>query len=209
MSVSSLANGIPPLPTSWFVYTVLLFYCIFYLIAKYCNQKTCQIIVYLWIACGTYASVLHSIHWEGCWYKSIYAIGIGATYAYYENEIKKWITKCPYRFAYSLVLCFAFLCLARLINENIIYTNVAVWKLFVYAFTPLLIVFFVYSLGSNNTPILNFIVEKSYEMYLVQGAFRLWFSQIGLNWYIYYALTFSSTILFAWLLKKLMKLAGF
>lgn len=205
ISVSGLVVGNPPLPTSWFVYTILLFYCIFYFIARTFNQKYYHIIICLWISCCIYALVLHYIHWEECWYKSIYAIGLGATYAYYENCIKKWITERPQRLISLLVSCFAFLCLVRLINEHFIYTYMSVWKLFVYSLTPLLIVFFVYSLGSFNTPALDFLGRISYEIYLVQGAFRLWFRQIDLNWYLYFTLTFILTILCAWLFNKLMK----
>lgn len=206
VSVAGLIHGLPPLPTSWFVYTVLLFYCLFYLIAKICHQKYYHIIIDLWIACGIYALVLHSIHWAGCWYKSIYAIGIGVTYAYYENSIKKWITEHPQRLIYTLLLSFAFLCIVRLANESFIYTNVSAWKFFVYALTPLFIVLFVYSLGSYSNPVLDFLGKISYEIYLVQGAFMMWFSKLEVSWYIYFALTFFFTFLTAWLLNRLCRM---
>jgi peptidoglycan/LPS O-acetylase OafA/YrhL len=206
LSIASLLDGKPPLPTSWFVYTVLLFYCFFYLIAKIFDQKYLHIIIGLWIACGIYAFALYSIHWAECWYKSIYAIGIGVTYAYYENSIKKWITEQPQRLVYITVLCFALLCLIRLTNEYFIFTNMAAWKFFVYALTPLLIVLFVYSLGSSNNLLLAFLGRISYEIYLVQGAIITWFYHVEVSWQIYFVLTILFTFLTAWLLNRLCRM---
>lgn len=204
-SITELAYGNPPLPTSWFVFAVCFFYLIFYLAAKTSPPKCHhQIIIFcLWTACGLYAFILHSIQWEDCWYKSIFSLGIGVTYANYEKNLKNWIMKYPQRLAYILILCFLFLCFVRLVNENLIYTNISAWKLFAYSLTPLFVVFFVYALGSFRSSILDFFGKISYEVYLVQGAFVLWLSIMKNNWGAYFFLTFILTFVSAWLLNRL------
>lgn len=137
------------------------------------------------------------------WYKSIYALNIGFTYAYYEDDIKVFIRRHPLAIAGCTIGLFTTLVLMWFFNSYIFVTNVPLWKSIVYYATPLFTIGATYLFGAIPSPLLKFLGKISYEVYLTQGAFVTLFSSMRDNWILYFISVYCFSIFFAWLLHKL------
>lgn len=201
-TITNLRYGTAPLPTSWFVYAIIFFYFVFYLSARLFQRKG-LIIISLWIISSLYIGLLYYLHWEDCWYKSIYALNIGFTYAYYEDDIKVFIRRHPLAIAGCTIGLFTTLVLMWFFNSYIFVTNFPLWKSIVYYATPLFTIGATYLFGAIPSPLLKFLGKISYEVYLTQGAFVTLFSSMRDNWILYFISVYCFSIFFAWLLHKL------
>ena len=200
--IADLRYGTAPLPTSWFVYAVIFFYLAFYCAAKILLDQR-FLIICLWIISTIYIIVLHSLGWEDCWYKSIFAFNIGSSFAYFEHKIKNKIIQNPKSFIYITISLLIFLFIVRYINTYIFVTNTPIWKSAVYYSVPLFCVAVIYLFKGFTSLGFIFLGSISYEIYLVQGVFVTLLSPMRENWIAYFILVYILSLITAWMLHGL------
>lgn len=184
LSFSELAEGTTPLPTSWFVYAILLFYLFFYITTKM-TGKPFRIILSLWCLSTLYILTLHFLQWSGWWYNSIYALNIGVTYAYYETDIKRYLSIHPTAIVEGLIIII-FIIGALFGFDKFIHFNLRPYSfLLANNLVPLFVVLSIYILGIWQNKVLEFLGRISYEIYLVQGCFVYAFSSRKEQWVLY------------------------
>lgn len=205
-SVAGLLHGHTPLPNSWFVYAILLFYAFFYWAARRHGRHSERIIVALGLAVTVYCVVVRVIHWGGWWYTSSYALVAGVAYAWYEPKVKSWLYAKPMRVA---AVQAAVLCMMGGIYGVYWITGKGISLVMVSAavLAPLSVVFAIYALGMAQGRVLRFLGRISYEIYLVHGCFLLVFLDMKEEWVLYLLVVFAATIPVAWALQSIPALA--
>lgn len=79
-SFATLASGAGPMPNSWFVFAILLFYVFFYIVARL-TPRPRRLIAALWLLSTLYIMALMALGFGCWWYSSVYALNVGFTYA--------------------------------------------------------------------------------------------------------------------------------
>jgi len=199
---AEMLHGGTPLPNSWFIYTVILFYIIFYIFARTIRSIPRMLLV-LWLASTVYCVILWMAHWGGWWYKSVYALNVGMTYAFYEGKVKIWILSRPKNIILLFAVLMVGMCLLLLIHRHKEYGPS--WQIIDSFILPLLVVLSVYCVGTPKLPALDFLGKISYEIYLVHGCFIVLFSGMREQWPLYFIAVFVSSIAAAWLLHVICK----
>lgn len=153
-------SGFPPLPTSWFIYTIIFFY-----LAFYASCRSMRSILYLNIAMFGF-SVIYSVvvlfvfHWGGWWVNAILALNLGVFTASYEKQILGYMSVrkyLPLATAIVLTAISAFAIFKHLTPVYNLTLCALLWMALVT--TP-----------EFNSRVLSFLGRTSYEIYLVQGA---------------------------------------
>lgn len=200
---AGLLYGSTPLPHSWYVWAVILFYLLFYVSAKLFKQVS-KIIIALWILSTLYFITLKYIGWGSWWYISIYALNIGLTFAYYEHRIKAFLEKRPKWIALVSAILAVGLCAVPSIAWLLQLRYVKfVGVLAIYWLAPLLVVLAIYVMGMVQNKSLNFLGRYSYEIYLMQGFWIVGLHPLSSNWILYAAATYIGTIFSGWLLNRI------
>lgn len=195
---AGLLHGDTPLPNSWFVYAVILFYVFFFIAAKIA-AKPVRVVAALWFLSTIYIVALHRMGWGEWWYNSIYAFSIGFTYALVENKVRRFIEQRPIWLLIALgvfTTAVALLMVTHHLGIDIYLANNLV---------PLFVVGTVYVLGMVKNRVLDFIGRISYEIYLVQGCWVNVFSFCKECWPLYFLSVYVASIFSAWLLHLFCK----
>lgn len=198
--LTGLRNGVTPLPNSWFIYTVLIYYLCFYLAAR-ATRDMSRMLCALWVFSTVYIVAVYQLGWGAYWYFSVYALNVGMTYAHYEGKLKALILSRPR----ILVVLFAVL-LATLFSSFLL-LHFGLWWLIVEmmwnVLIPLIVVLSVCCLGTLKVPALSFMGKISYEVYLVQGCCISVFAGMKEYWPLYFLAVYVASIVAAWLLHVL------
>lgn len=153
------------LPTSWFIFAIILVYLTFYGCARinqYFREKI-WLFSFVIIVSNVLAIYLNMKYRFGSqWFVSSAGLIEGMLVAYYENGIKKYIKQHK-----VLTLFFSFFSIALVYSISF---HSACSHLLLNSLFPLLVLVLVYILGSVNSIILNYIGAISLEIYLVQGV---------------------------------------
>ena len=80
--IELLMHGETTLPYSWYVFSILLFYILFYMIAAKRN-----VVIISFLCVFTYIVLTVSLSYERCWYISALAFPLGIFYCKYEKRI--------------------------------------------------------------------------------------------------------------------------
>lgn len=203
LTLYEIRYGYTPLPSSWFVYAIVLYYIAFYFFAKFISRHT-HIILCLWFFSIIYIVTLIILKWEDCWYKSILAFNFGFTYSYYESEVRAFILQKPKQFISFLYSLLIFIFAIRYLNTFVL-TNIPIWKSIIYYATPFFSIITIYIIKGKASPIFNLLGEISYEIYIVQGVFVIKLLAFKDNWILYFISTYTLSIITAYLLHKLIK----
>lgn len=201
-----LAHGDTPLPHSWFVYAILLFYLFFYLVARL-MPKPLHIIAALWVLSTLYIIALRALHFGGWWYISVYALNVGFTYAHYESRARAWLERKPWH-----PVAAAFVMLGLLVLPKVVVMAAMPFAPAGFAFRttvkligivlPLFLVLCVYVMGMWQGRILRFLGTISYEIYLVQGCCIIALPDWSRPWPVSFVTVYAAAILSAWILHK-------
>ena len=152
------------LPTSWFIFAIILVYLTFYGCARNSRylEKTIWLFSFVISVLTVFAIYLNMKYRFGSqWFISSAGLIEGALVAYYENGIMKKIKQHK---MVSMLLSIVALALVYSISFHSQYSHLLLNSLF-----PLLVLVLVYILGSVNSVILNYLGAISLEIYLVQG----------------------------------------
>lgn len=196
---------VEPLPFSWFIYALLVWYIGFYLCFK--NSRSHKMsIAKVWLFNAIYMTVTIKLH-LGYYWVSILPMPIALTYVFYEDDVKDFICRHP---KLSLIAT------GGLFIGVIGYTLFAIyvrhlpgWGPMVYNTLPIWVVFLTYVLGGAKNVITNFLGRISYEIYIVHGFVVMLLADIiivsnpHLNSISVILLLFSITALSAWGLNLL------
>lgn len=152
------------LPSSWFIFAIILVYLMFYWIAKI--FKDAGIIVWMFSVSVVLAIVLFlflniKYNFGSQWFISSAGLIEGSLVAYYENRIREWIKSHK---VLSLSLSLFSLVAIYIIGLHTQYGYVLLNALF-----PLIVLLLIYVLGSVNIKMLNYLGLISLEIYLMQG----------------------------------------
>ena len=189
--IKLLMYGETTLPYSWYVFSILLFYILFYMIA---SKKNVVIISFLCVF--LYIALTVSLSYERCWYISALAFPLGIFYFKYEERICA-LWNVPVKYYVTVPLCLL-LTAACVISKN------EFCYLFAYIFIPIVIVCLCAKIQIYNRNI-QWISNVSYEIYLCQGV-----SMILLRGnyffvksdFLYIIATFVLTLFMAYCIKK-------
>ena len=150
--IKLLMYGETTLPYSWYVFSILLFYILFYMIA---SKKNVVIISFLCVF--LYIALTVSLSYERCWYISALAFPLGIFYCKYEERICA-LWNVPVKYYVTVPLCLL-LTAACVISKN------EFCYLFAYIFIPIVIVCLCAKIQIYNRNI-QWISNVSYEIYL-------------------------------------------
>lgn len=152
-------GGITPLPNSWFVFFLLLFYLFFYVPFRFCKTYFSRILLLSAFSCA-YVLLCMTMHFERAWWITTAAFVSGVVYAYKKEELLSFFRRKT---------VFASVCFLIIV---VIYSKVVVLLLFPYLFIPILIITILSYTGfPANNKILIFLGNISYEIYLLHGVF--------------------------------------
>lgn len=204
--LTRLTQGYTPLPFSWYVWAVILFYLAFYVSARTLKSVK-SIVIALWVVSVIYCITIQVLGWAPYWYDCTYAINVGMTYALYERHIKNALQNKPHliiiiacMLTISQFACFTIggmhLEIRGFDVQYLIY-NMGSW------FLPILIVLAIYVMGMKQNRCLNFLGKHSYEVYLMSGFFIVGYSSICTHWKKYILAVYASVVIGAWLLHWL------
>lgn len=154
-----LINGFPPLPTSWFVYSISWLYLSFYTAGRFSrniNSFNIQMFISTILYC---IIILFILHWGGWWVNAIFAFNIGVFVCSYEVKLLKYLES-------KLVLIFIAVLFSLVSLVAIFFRLSPIYNLSVCC---LLWMAFV-NIQFKEISLLKSIGNISYEIYIVQGA---------------------------------------
>lgn len=201
LALADLVDGDTPLPNTWFVFAIVLFYLFFFLAAKLTTEAR-HINLILWGFSTLYIIVLHQLGWGGWWYNSVFALNIGFTYACVEPQVKLRLVRRPWLLVASLALI-GFVLYAALKVQACVPDCPAVCRYLASCLVPLFVVLTVYCVGMVKSRVLDFLGSISYEIYLVHGCCIQFLWGHSERWWFFILLIYATGILAAWLLHLL------
>lgn len=190
--------GNPPLPYSWFVYTIILFYLAFYFIfspkAKGLNLK----ITLSFLLVTTYIVITKEVlGYERAWWVSSLAFPMGLFFKYKEEYINQFLNSKIKHLLSIIILLVSCLFLISF-REEWLY-------IVIYSLLPLLLMFFINLIPLPNFKLIVFLGGFSFEIYLLHGIWidLLRGNTIYLNSdYIYILFIFILTVSSSYFLSK-------
>lgn len=182
----------PPLPYSWFVYALMVFYIGFYFVYKYFPvSKTASKIATLFVFTFVVTVIYRTLEFGVYWYISLFAFNIGVLFSAYYQQISKTLVSKP-------IMCIVGLGIMLIVMMMMhIRTGLL-------AMIPLGVVIPLLYLGTGtNSRFLCFLGTISYEIYLCHGIFVPLFGRCGFSWSIYILCATACSICAAMILHRL------
>ena len=153
--IELLMHGETTLPYSWYVFSILLFYILFYMIAAKRN-----VVIISFLCVFTYIVLTVSLSYERCWYISALAFPLGIFYCKYEKRICA-LWNVPVRYYVTVPLCLLLTAVCVISKNEFCY-------LFAYMLIPIIIVCLCAKIQIYNRN-MQWISNVSYEIYLCEG----------------------------------------
>lgn len=198
--IHMLAEGDPCviLPTSWFIYAILLCYVIFYIVARISISEKKLLIGFLIaiIVESLFAIYLYKrVGFGSQWFISNSGLLEGAFVATFEKKIREYIDKYRVLITILLTICLLVSCFLAISTKiGLIVFN---------ALVPIELLAIVYILGSVNCKTLDFLGSFSLELYLVQGCIITVLKDMEANSIVLTSFSISVSIIFAYLLFRI------
>lgn len=156
-------KGITPLPYSWFVFTIILFYIYFYFVfsLKLLNNKW-KIISLVTLTFLYILIVRNILEYDRAWWVSALGFPAGLIYKYYQQVLIGIFTGI-YRKILG-ILFFLTVCVCLILTQNEwLYT-------LVYALIPVIAILMISCFDFPKPKLLVFLGDISYEIYLLHGV---------------------------------------
>jgi peptidoglycan/LPS O-acetylase OafA/YrhL len=168
--VSDFMKGCPPIPNSWYIVAIILFYLLFYFVFRFIRSIGVSLVL-MWLLSIAYMVIIKYIGWGDWWWISTLALNVGMTYSYFEPSIKEKIGKHPLLSCIvaiallAALFAFTYFDLAKNFISGFPSYSLAFWLL------PLFVIFAIYYIGMPQGRLFMFLGNISYELYIVHGAF--------------------------------------
>jgi peptidoglycan/LPS O-acetylase OafA/YrhL len=193
-----LLVGGTPLPNTWFIYTIVVFYSAFYVSCKLA-KKSRVVSAYSILFVILYSTVLTSLGFSRLWWLTSLSFPIGVYVAENEQMIKsiassKTLICCS--IALGLLIFSLFVCNPAGTVAKCTWSNLL----------PLIVLLGIYSFGMISNRTLRFLGSISLEIYLVHGLFITKIESGNLSWWCYTILIYAITITFATFCNKITKM---
>lgn len=200
----------PFLPNCWFCITIIIYYIAFYITGLFLKASTVKVTYAMWVFSFIYVFLFKVLDFCNWWYQMVLSINIGMTWACYETAIRNVLYKYKRTVVLLLfLLTFMSACWASLYKVDIFPLGMMALSLFIglLTYTSLCL----RPIKSNG--LLTFFGKYSFEIYLIHGAvisvlFGMAYTYIPHWWHVFTILTFVATFLFAWMLRKVMKVVN-
>lgn len=195
-----------PLPMSWFIYALIVWYVGYYFSFKISHIRKVQLGL-IWGFTFVYLAITIYLK-EYYFYISILPMPIAITYVPYEEKVKFIISTHAKTIWWTIMITILIVVGYAVAGQHNI--NLPGWGIPVYTITPIIIVYITYYLGGWKNRFINFLGIISYEFYIVHGFIVMQFSNchiFGMTGYvnaiIVIVIVFGLTVFSAWILSKL------
>lgn len=171
--VLAVVNGVPIVPFSWYIISIILWYIVYWALMKIFKQNYLGMVLGAFIVYIAYALTCIKLGYGIWWYIATPAIILGMVWAIFETKIIRSLKSNTKRFWIIYIICF--FCLIFLLSkadsvvsilnfensDNIIFTlrNILITLCFVLSTLK-------FKIGNRG---LSFLGKISFEIYLVQG----------------------------------------
>lgn len=191
-----VTRGIPTLPNSWYIFTIVFFYICFYCACKLAPK---HILGVLSVLCIAYVFLVQYLDYDRCWYISALAFPLGVAYVGLEKRVHA-MWKIPARYYATVPLGLLSMALCVYLKSEWAY-------LLFYLIFPLVMVCLCSAISVerlNGSRVLRGLSNVSYEVYLCQG---IGMSLLRGDYFyvrsdlLYVFLTFLSTFILAYIVK--------
>lgn len=191
-----IVYGHTTLNFSWYIFSILFFYIMFYLTARYRN-----VVLVSFVYTVLYIMVTYLMGYERCWYISALAFPFGILFCRYEKRIhEQWYSAVKYYATVPLCMLLLMLCV---ISKSEYMFFIA------YVLIPFVVVCACAKLKLSNK-FIEYLGKYSYEIYLCHGMCMMFFrgEYIDIssdNMYI--LVVFASTFAMAFCVKGILFIA--
>lgn len=193
-----LVRGIPPLPNSWFVFTIVLLYCFFYALFRLLSISIHLKIAILFLLSFLYILFVKEIGYDRNWWVAALAFPTGVLYAYKEKIIVAYSRLTIYKLMFFPSVC--------LILGAIMYSHIEILLIIAYVLIPLLTINLLSYVHWGQRRFI-FLGSISYEIYLFHGMFIYLLRRNTLHVEsdaLYILLVYVSTIVSSYVLYRLL-----
>jgi len=191
-------KGITPLPNSWFVFAIILFYIFFYISFRFNTTMERKLLLSL-VLSAAYLLAIRYAGYDRCWWVTAFSLPAGLLYGYHESFFTAFLRKPIWLVGFVPASCLLIYLLIR--------SGAELLFPIAYIVIPLLIItllsHFRFLQAQNRA--LAFLGSISYEIYLFHGVFIVLLRGNTVNIssdYIYMSLIYLLTILSAWCLNR-------
>lgn len=198
--ILDVTNILPLLPHYWFIYTLFIFYLIFYLSFKVFRNAMYGAVI-ICIATVIYHYITKDIlHFTENWWNSIHGIAFGSIIANIEPKVKPWIEDNKTMYRLFVIFNIFMVCIYNTIGCYLFY--LPAWGTVFFLLLP----FMLYLCNSlaplSQCRVLNFFGGISLEIYLVHKSVMDLLHPIVISASVFFVSVILLSILFAWILKN-------
>ena len=189
-------KGITPLPNSWFVFSIILFYFFFYIVFRFVKTMK-QRLFWCFVLSSAYLLTTMWVGYDRCWWVTTYAFFSGLLYRYKEPFFITLFRKRIWLIGFVPASCFLLYILTRFRIELLLPMA--------YIIIPLMVITLLSHFKFPQNRVLAFLGNISYEIYLLHGIYIVLLRSDRVNVSsdcVYMFLIYSLTILSAWGLNK-------
>lgn len=192
-----VTKGITPLPYSWFVFTIILFYPVFYFIFSLRQVSSVWKILLLTLSVFLYIFFMkNQMNFERSWWVSVLGFPMGFIFCSYQAKFWTFVNTDLNKILFILFFL--------AIGAGLALMKIEILYIFVYAIIPVIVITFISLFEIPRQKYLIFLGAISFEMYLLHGMwiFLLRGQMIQLHSdYTYVFAVFLLTLVTAYLLK--------
>lgn len=187
---------------SWYIFELVLLYFVFFITFKLKNKKIS--IVLLFLIVGILSLFFYfDDNFSNLWYRSIFAFPVGVLYSYYVERIEKfYFNKTLLKYAMTIfslifVLVLRYICvIGGKEGPQVLFD---ILSSMAFPFTTIILLRKI----KFSNKLLFFLGNISFEIYLIHflimKVFDVYYKSGEINLILYFLLTFSFSILLAWL----------
>lgn len=189
------------LPFSWYVYSIIYLYFMFYVVNRMIKNKLVAIGA-IFVATVFYTLfIIYFMHLPNHWYKSSFAFVGGLLYGYYIDHLTRVVTRY-YRFLLAGIIVLTIFAWYIDYNDPFFIGNVLI----------ALVIIFLMSLSFVSKNYIPFLSKISYEIYLTQGI-AMYICEVVLKlndiaFLLYFFCSILCTILLAYFVSTITNIVG-
>lgn len=191
----SFINGKPFVPYSWYVVFIIIAYAAFWLNASVSRQNSPLLVGLTVLFCILWVAFCRRNAWPHYWFESSFALPAGMLLALFESKITSVLSQ-----GRSYLVCFGLLLLLCVFAFGLYAKNGAEKAGGMIALLFPMMTFLMFMKCRIESPVLNFLGQISYEMYLLHGIIEGFFMYRIEDARIWMSISFLITVISAWIM---------